>query len=213
MMMYLLAIGSPTHPISPGSWNAWSRPRIQYAGFDFIGDNDPLFIHQFSHAWFDFRTKRDQYANYFENSVMATRAHLAFCLKQGKPYSENYWGISASDTAHGYRAWGGPSSSGQGYGNIDGSVVPNATAGSLPFTPAACLRALRSLKDTYPRAWGRYGPCDAFHPDANWYDRDVLGIDLGISTLMAENLRTGFVWSTFGRNPEIPAAMHKAGFR
>ncbi len=213
MMMYLLAIGSPTHPISPGSWNAWARPHIQYAGFDFIGDNDPLFIHQYSHAWFDFRTKRDQYANYFENSVMATRAHLAFCLKQGKPYSENYWGISASDTAHGYRAWGGPSTNGQGYGNIDGSVVPNATAGSLPFTPAACLRALRSLKDNYPRAWGRYGPCDAFHPDANWYDRDVLGIDLGISILMAENLRTGFIWSTFGRNPEIPTAMHKAGFR
>jgi hypothetical protein len=213
MMMYLLAIGSPTHPISAGSWNAWSRPRIQYAGFDYISDNDPLFVHQFSHAWFDFRTKRDQYANYFDNSVMATRAHVAFCLKQGKPYSENYWGISASDTAHGYRPWGGPSSSGQGYGNIDGSVVPNAAAGSLPFAPAACLRMLRALKEAYPRAWGRYGPCDAFHPDANWYDKDVLGIDLGIGVLMAENLRSGFLWSTFARNPEIPSAMRKAGFR
>ena len=61
-------------------------------------------------------------------------------------------------------------------------------------------------------AWGRYGFCDAFHPEANWYDPDVLGIDLGITVLMAENLRTGFVWETFGRNPEVPVAMQRAGF-
>jgi hypothetical protein len=68
---------------------------------------------------------------------------------------------------------------------------PNAAAGSLPFLSTDCLRVLRSLKDNYgSQAWGRYGFCDAFHPAANWYDPDVLGIDLGISVLMAENLRT-----------------------
>ncbi len=213
MMLYLLAIGSPTHPVDASTWQAWSRPRMSYAGFDFIGDSDPLFVHQYSHAWFDFRHKRDAYANYFENSVSATLAHRAFCLSLGKPFSEDYWGISASDSAHGYTAWGGPDRNGKGFGGVDGSVVPNAAAGSLPFAPRQCLRVLRSLKQRYPKAWGRYGLCDAFHPDADWYDPDVLGIDLGISVLMAENLRTGFVWETFMRNPEVKRAFEKVGFR
>ncbi len=221
MMLYLLAIGSPTHPVDPACWDAWSRPMMHYDGFEYIGANDPLFVHQYSHAWYDFRNKRDRHANYFANSVLATRAHQAFCLNLGKPYSRDYWGISASDSQHGYTAWGGPGvrdpgvpDAKQGFGGIDGSVVPHATAGSLPFLPADCLRVQHSLHNTYgSRAWGRYGFCDAFHPDANWYDPDVLGIDLGISVLMAENLRTGFVWETFAQNPEVPTAMQRAGFR
>jgi len=218
MMLYLLALGSPTHPIDPACWDAWSRPTMHYAGFDYISAADPLFVHQYSHAWFDFRNQRDRYADYFANSILATRAHQAFCLALGKPYSPDYWGISASDSQHGYTAWGGPGSRGggsdsSGFGGIDGSVVPSATAGSLPFLPSACLRVLHSLKDRYGKqAWGRYGFCDAFHPDAQWYDPDVLGIDLGIAVLMAENLRTGFVWETFAQNPEASLAMQRAGF-
>jgi hypothetical protein len=209
MMLYLLAIGSPTHPVDPACWDAWARPKMTYAGFDYIGAADPLFVHQYSHAWFDFRQQRDKYADYFANSILATRAHQAFCLNLGKPYSPVYWGISASDSQHGYTAWGGP----PGEGHIDGSVVPCAAAGSLPFLPSECLRVQRSLKEKYGQyAWRRYGFCDAFHPDAQWYDPDVLGIDLGIGVLMAENLRTGFVWQTFARNPEVAAAMQKAGF-
>lgn len=210
MMMYLLAMGSPTHPIADASWDAFTRPKMSYAGYTYISASDPIFVHQYSHAWFDFRGKRDKYANYFENSVIATKAHEAFCLSLGKPYSPDYWGISASDSEHGYTAWGGP----PGEGKIDGSVVPNATAGSLPFLPADCLRVLRSLKEKYgEKAWGRYGFCDAFHPEAKWYDPDVLGIDLGIGVLMSENLRSGFIWETFARNPEVGVAMKKAGFR
>ncbi len=214
MMIYLLAIGSPTHPIPAGCWYAWSRPVIHYDGLSYISGNDPIFTEQYSQAWFDFRHQRDRYANYFSNSITATRAHQAFCISLGKPYSPDYWGISASDSAHGYTAWGGPNASGQGFGGIDGSVVPNATAGSLPFLPEACLRVQQALKASYgDKAWGRYGFCDAFHPQANWYDPDVLGIDLGISLLMAENLRSGFVWETFSRNPEVSRAMQRAGFR
>jgi len=210
MMLYLLALGSPTHPIDSACWDAWSRPTMKYAGFEYISASDPLFVHQYSHAWFDFRHKRDKYADYFANSITATRAHEAFCLSLGKPYSLDYWGISASDSQHGYTAWGGP----PGFGKIDGSVVPYTTAGSLPFLPADCLRVLRSLKERYgDKAWGRYGFCDAFHPDAQWYDPDALGIDLGIGVLMAENLRSGFVWQTFARNPEVAVAFRKAGFR
>ena len=224
MMLYLLALGSPTHRIDPACWDAWSRPMMHYAGFDYISAADPLFVHQYSHAWFDFRNQRDRYADYFANSILATRAHQAFCIALGKPYSLDYWGISASDSQHGYTAWGGPGSRSlgpknlnAGFGGIDGSVVPYATAGSLPFLPAASLRVLHSLKDRYGKqAWGRYGFCDAFHPDldskAQWYDPDVLGIDLGITVLMAENLRTGFVWETFAQNPEISVAMQRAGF-
>ena len=209
MMLYLLAIGSPTHPIDPACWDAWSRPTMKYAGFEYISAADPLFVHQYSHAWFDFRNKRDKYADYFANSITATRAHQRFCLDLGKPYSLDYWGISASDSEHGYTAWGGPPA----LGRIDGSVVPYAAAGSLPFLPTDCLRVLRSLKEQYStKAWGRYGFCDAFHPAAPWYDADVLGIDLGIGVLMAENLRSGFIWETFARNPEVATAFDRAGF-
>lgn len=209
MMIPLLAMGSPTHPVSPAVWNAWSRPTESFEGLTFIGDRDPIFVHQYSHAWFDFRDVRDAYANYFENSVTATKAHRLFCLSLGTPYGPEYWGISASDSEQGYKAWGGPPS----FGGVNGTVVPCAAAGSLPFLPPECLKTLRAQKAVYgARAFGRYGLCDAFHPATNWYDPDVLGIDLGISVVMAENLRSGLVWEIFKRNPEVAVAMNKAGF-
>jgi hypothetical protein len=210
MMIYLLAIGSPTHPVSPEVWKAFSRPRIQYAGLNYISGNDPIFTHQYSHAWFDFRRRRDGYANYFANSVDATKAHKAFCLSMPKWYRDDLWGITASDSMRGYTVWGGPPSRGM----IDGTVVPSATAGSLPFLPTECLSVQRNLRTRYgSKAWGRYGFVDAFNPSANWYNPDVLGIDLGISVLMAENLRSGMVWQTFMRNPEADRAMQLAGFQ
>ena len=99
-------------------------------------------------------------------------------------------------------------------GPVDGSVVPCATAGSLPFLPKECVRVLRSLFDRFGAdAWGRYGFCDAFHPSQHWYDPDVLGIDIGIGVLMAENVRSRFVWDTFMKNPEPQEAMLSCGFR
>lgn len=209
MMIYLLAIGSPSHPVAPDHWNAFTRPVIHYKGFEYISGDDPIFTHQYSQAWFDFRGKRDAYANYFDNSVTATRAHKAFCLSYPNWYSDDYWGISASDSAEGYTAWGGPPAQ----GNIDGTVVPCAAAGSLAFLPQDCLHVLRAMRAKWGRqAWGRYGFVDAFHPAANWYDPDVLGIDQGISVIMAENLRSGLIWQTFMRNRECAVAMQRAGF-
>jgi hypothetical protein len=210
MMLYLLAIGSPTHPVSPDSWSAFTRPPMTFGPYTFISGKDPLFVHQFSHAWFDFARQRDAYADYFVNSIAATRAHKAFCLSLNRGYTDDYWGVSASDWAHGYAAWGGPPL----MGPVDGSVVPCAAAGSLPFLPRDCVRVLRAMRDNFGRdAWGRYGFCDAFHPDLHWYDTEVLGIDLGIGLLMAENLRTAFVWETFMQNPEPVAAMKACGFK
>ncbi len=208
-MLYLLAIGSPTHPVPASLWNNFARPKIKYAGFEYISGDDPLFTHQYSQAYYDFRNKRDAYANYFDNSVSATKAHKAFCLSYPQWYSNDYWGISASDYEGGYTAWGGPPKQGP----IDGTVVPNAAAGSLAFLPNECLSVLRSMRSKYGKqAWTRYGFVDAFHPAANWYDPDVLGIDQGISVVMAENLRSGLVWSSFMRNPECVKAMELAGF-
>jgi hypothetical protein len=212
MMLYLLAIGSPTHPVSPQTWPAWARPKINYMGVEYISGNDPLFTHQYSHAWFDFRDKRDDYANYFENSVKATEAHKQFCLslKGGLPdYSEDLWGITSSDSTHGYTAWGGPPA----HGMIDGSIVPCATGGSLPFVFDDCIRVLRAIRSRYPMAWTPYSFVDAFNPIEGWYNSDVIGIDLGITMLMAENYRSGFVWETFMKNPEAVSAMEKVGFK
>lgn len=209
MMLYLLAIGSPTYPVAPGCWEKFTRPRIVFQGFSYIGAPDPLFVHQYSHAWFDFRNKRDSHADYFANSIVATRANKAFCLSLKIGYTDDYWGVTASDSERGYVAWGGPPA----LGHIDGTVVPCAAAGSLPFLPVDCLRVLRGLRTMGDRVYGRYGFRDAVHPAANWYNEDVLGIDLGISALMAENLRTGFVWATFMRNPEAVRAMRLVGFQ
>jgi hypothetical protein len=217
MMIYLLALGSPTHPVDASSWHAWSRPLIKYQGIEFISGDDPIFPVQYSHAWFDFRNKRDAYANYFENSVKATKAHKLFCLSlrdRFPDYSENLWGISASDFVKGYTAWGGPSAHGGPIGPVDGSIVPCTTGGLLPFLFEDCIRVLRHLRGPYgEKVWTRYSFRDAFNPLIDWYDSDVLGIDLGIAMLMAENYRTGFVWEQFMKNEEAKRGMDRAGFR
>jgi hypothetical protein len=215
MMLYLLAIGSPTNPIAPSYWSNFARPKITYQGYSYISSNsDPLFTHQYSHAFFDFRAKSDAYANYFDNSIAATQAHEIFCLAYpsvSSPwYTEQYWGVSSSDYLGGYTAWGGPPA----FGPLDGTVVPCAAAGSLVFLPNQTLSMLEALKTNYgAQAWGRYGFVDALHPAAGWYDSDVLGIDLGISVLMAENLRTQLIWNAFMANPECAQAMQLVGFK
>jgi len=122
---------------------------------------------------------------------------------------ENLWGVTASESPTGYRVWGGPPE----FGGVDGTIVPCATAGSLVFLPAECAHVLLSIRQKYgEKAWTRYGFIDAFHPQNDWYAEDQLGIDLGISVMMAENLRTGFAWSYFMRNTEITKAMQAVGF-
>jgi len=211
MMMYLLGMGSSAHPLKGDAWYAWKRLTFEYDGMRYIGAFAPLFIHQYSQAWFDFRGKRDKYADYFQNSVTATEVHRRFCLELGKQfpdYSEELWGISASDSEHGYVVWGGPPATGP----IDGTVVPSAAGGSLPFLPAETLRVLKTMRTKYPSSWSKYGFVNAFNPLKNWYDTDVIGIDTGIILLMAENLRTGFVWQTFMKNVEAQRGMERAGF-
>jgi len=212
MMIYLLGLGSFTHPLPVEAWTAWKRTKFEFDGIRYIGSFAPLFVHQYSQAWFDFRGKRDAYADYFVNSAMATDAHRLFCLelaKQFPDYSDDLWGISASDSQKGYVIWGGPPM----MGPIDGTVVPSAAAGSLAFLPQPVMRVMKNIRDHYGKAMSKYGFVNAFNPLKNWYDTDVVGIDTGITMLMAENARTGFVWETFMKNPEAQRGMERAGFK
>jgi hypothetical protein len=213
MAMCLMAIGSPTHPVPAGMWDKISRPRLNYGGIDYITNmGAPLFIHQYAHAWVDFRGQRDRYANYFVNSIEATRAHQLWCLVEGRKFpwmDENLWGITASDTAEGYSVRGGPPT----MGKVTGTVTPTACGGSVVFLPAECIHVLQYMRQKYPKSWTRYGFVDAFQPEADWYATDVLGIDQGPMVLMAENLRSGLVWEYFMRNREIGKAMREVGFR
>jgi hypothetical protein len=215
MILQLLAVGSKTRPVTPRAWLAWSRKRITYAGRTYLNDG-PLFTQQYSHAWVDFRGWRESrypFTDYFENSIAATRSHRDFCIAlsgEFPGYSEDVWGITASDSAKGYVAWGGPPRD----PSIDGTVVPCAAGGSLMFTPDISVRALLSMREKYgERVYGRYGFADAFNPNNGWVNPDVIGIDLGITLLSAENLRSGNVWRWFMSNREIPRAMRLVGLR
>jgi hypothetical protein len=172
-----------------------------------------LFTNQYSHAWFDFRARRDRYADYFENSVLATRAHRLFCIRlhdRFKYFGADLWGITASDSAKGYVVWGGPPP----LGPLDGTLVPAAPAGSIAFLPRETMHTLRTMRERFgDRIWKRYGFVDAFNLQTGWIDRDVIGIDLGISVLMAENARSQFIWHTFMKNPEVRRSMDLAGFK
>ena len=97
-------------------------------------------------------------------------------------------------------------------GPLDGTIAPSAAAGSLPFLPRATLRVLKNIRERYEGAWSRYGFVNAFNPMTKWYDSDVIGIDTGITLLMAENLRSEFVWKTFMKNANVMRALDRAGF-
>ncbi|MEI6210773.1 MAG: glucoamylase family protein [bacterium] len=216
MAMYLLGIGSPTHPLPVASWSSWRREPVgTHAGYTFI-ECPPLFSHQYSQAFVDFRNQRDAFADYWLNSVFATRAQRAMCatLQYEFPkFSTNLWGLTASQAADGYKAWGGPPRT--WFSNcFDGTLVPCAPGGSIPFAPQECLAALRTMRAQYgDTLWGKYGFADAFNPHTGWVAGDVLAIDTGITLLMAENFRSELIWRRFMRNPEIRLAMTRVGFQ
>jgi hypothetical protein len=221
MILYVLGIGSPTHPVSADTWYAWKLPVVAVGSYTFVGGG-PLFIHQYSQAWLDLRDRgepelltRDSlepHVNYFANSVAATRAHQEmFSKKLSRDfpgYSSKVWGVTASDSTKGYTDWGGSLADPR----IDGTVVPSAAAGSLMFTPDICIPAVRTMLLRYGKSvYGRYGFADAFNPTTGWVSKYAIGIDVGIALLSAENLRTGNVWQWFMSNPEPEKALELVG--
>jgi hypothetical protein len=212
--MYLLGIGSPTHPLPPEAWYAWTRDPNTYMQYNYIGTS-LLWTYQYPFAWFDFRGKRENQGmktDWWANCDTATRAHREWCYtdlaKDFPDYTENIWGITSSSSPTGYKAWGGPPK----HSKPDGVIVPCAAGGSLMIAPDICIPALHAMKDKYgEKIWGKYGLADALNPISGWVSTDTLGLDVGMTLLSAENLRSGNVWKWFMTNPEPQKAMQLAG--
>ncbi|HEX5284606.1 MAG TPA: glucoamylase family protein [Bryocella sp.] len=212
--MYLLGIGSPTHPLPPEAWYAWERNPNQYGQYHYIGTS-LLWTYQYPFAWFDFRGRRETRGtkvDWYANAQTATRAHREWCYtdlaRQFPDYTQDIWGITSSSSPKGYKAWGGPPQ----HSKIDGSVVPCAAGGSLMLTPDISIPALYAMKQKYGATiWGKYGLADAFSPLTNWASTDTLGLDVGMILLSTENIRSGNVWEWFMANPEPQRAMQVAG--
>jgi hypothetical protein len=223
MILYVLALGARRDPLPPEFWNGWTRGYrwATHHHLDFV-EFAPLFGHQYSHCWVDFRGIADEFMrgrglDYFENSRRATLANRAYCVanpKGWRGYGPQCWGLTACDGPgfapyHGYMARGAMPPE-----NDDGTLAPTAAGGSLPFAPEECLSTLRHLYDTYrERLWTPFGFRDAFNPTADWWDPDVLGIDQGPILIMAENHRTGRVWRRFMQNAVVRRGLERAGFR
>ncbi|MGC8833853.1 MAG: glucoamylase family protein [Armatimonadota bacterium] len=212
-LLYLLAIGAERHRIPGQCWDAVRRPIGSYAGlWTFYGG--PLFIHQFSHAFVDFRGVRDRKGyDYWQASVNASLINRRFCMDQSgryRGYGPDSWGLSASDCVDGYHVHGAP----PGWAGHDGTICPDAALASMPFTPNLCVSLARHLLRVHGgKLWGRYGFSDAFSVDRNWWGRDVVGIDVGCMLLMIENRRSGLVWKLCGKSPVLKRGMKLAGLR
>lgn len=184
MIALVLGLGSPTHPLPASSWDAWTGT---YAWREFMGERHldfaPLFGHQYSHVWIDFRGIRDAYmrqrdTDYFGNSVRASRAQHRYAVEnplRWRGYDADVWGLTASDgpldgtvTINGearrfftYRARGVSSAERVD----DGTIAPTAALGSIVFTPQASVRAAVAMRERFGGiAWGQYGFLDAFNP-------------------------------------------------
>jgi hypothetical protein len=215
VLMSFLALGVSPRPVEADYWRRWERAPVGRYHDRVYLQEPPLFVNQFPQAFIDLRDRRDAFADYFHNTRLATLAQRQFSLDlrtEFPAWSENLWGLTASDSATGYKAWGGPPRTMQ-YNALDGTVVPCAAAGSLPFAPQETLAVLHHLRTAHGgRIWKRYGFVDAFNPHNGWVNPDVIGIDVGITVLQAENLRTGLIQRLFMQSPEARLALAKAGF-
>ncbi|HEY9175843.1 MAG TPA: glucoamylase family protein [Verrucomicrobiae bacterium] len=217
MILYCLALGADTNPLPSSAWSRWTNGYTwaTHYGQSFV-PFPPLFGHQYSHCWVDFRHIADGYMNnrqstYFENSRRATLAQRAYCIANPLNrvgYSSNVWGLTACDGPWGYAARGTPPAQ-----NDDGTIAPTAAAASIVFAPEYSLPAMRHFYRQFRRnIWTAYGFRDAFNQGEQWWGPDVLGIDQGPIVLMIENYRTQRVWRRFMRNPEVQRGLQAAGF-
>lgn len=239
MILYILALGSPTHGLPESVWQTWTKPYIwaEYYGMEFISFG-PLFGHQFSHCWIDFRGIQDAYMrekgiDYFENSRRATYSQRSYAIENPlgwKDYSENVWGFSACDGPGDVtlkidgkkRKFWSYYARGVSFDWVgdDGTIAPYAAGSSVAFAPEICIPALKTMRARYgDRVWQQYGFIDAFNLNyitretpLGWFDTDYIGIDQGPIVIMIENLRSGFVWNVMRQNPYIIEGLRKAGF-
>lgn len=254
MLVYVLALGSPTHAVGKDAWDQGWSVKLEQDWGSFYGQEhlqfEPLFGHQYSHVWVDFRGIREPFIaskgiDYFENSRRATLAQREYGVDNPNNwvgYGADMWGWTASDgpidDAAGNLVNGTPRSfhsyiargvSGQRVVD-DGTIVPTAAGGSIPFAPEITIPALMAMREKYgERLYTRYGFRDSFNPSftftdvrsrtgtvdakTGWVANDHLGIDQGPILAMTENHRSGLVWRTMRKNPHIVRGLKRIGFK
>jgi hypothetical protein len=235
IVLYVLALGSPTHPIGAECYEAWTAT-YQWEnlyGHDFLYGG-PLFIHQFSHAWIDFRGIRDRFmrekdCDYFENSRRAVNVQRAYtCInpRGHAGYGPDCWGLSAGDGPsdevqgmvaeprhlYGYAARGVP------YGPDDGTLSTPAVLACLPFEPSLTMQAVLTMCRRYPEMVHGHSFASGFNPDLvdtdgrAWVSAGLFGLDQGIIVLMIENYRSGRVWNLMRDCRWVVDGLQRAGF-
>jgi exo beta-1,2-glucooligosaccharide sophorohydrolase (non-reducing end) len=232
MIVYLLAIASPTHPV-PASlyYTGWADNSAPAGGapasrgeeneftdgktyfgirLDVGAHSNPLFFAHYSYMGFDPRGIRDRFTDYFENNRNLARINRAYCTENPghyKGYGTDDWGLTASDGPTGYVAHA-PTA-----GDDKGTMTPTGALASFPYTPEASMAALKHFyRDLGDRLWGIYGPRDAFNLDKNWFAPIYMGLNQAPITVMIENYRSGLIWKLFMSNPEIPPMLRRIGF-
>lgn len=221
LMLYVLGAGSPTFPINKTMYNDIRKEKGNYEGIEDIIYTycGTLFTYQFSHAWIDFRNKIDEQGiNWFENSIKATIANREYCIKNSnkfKTFGENSWGLTACVGPKGYSGGYGAKPS---LANLDkendGTITPCGAAGSIVFTPELSIKALENFYNNYPKLWCKYGFKDAYNlENREWYSKEVIGIDKGISMLMIENYLEGTIWNYFMKNEHIQEGLNVLGIK
>jgi hypothetical protein len=237
LLLYVLALGSPSHPLPAESYAAWTATYEwkKVYGIEYLYGG-PLFMHQLSHLWIDFRGIRDSFMrgkaiDYFENSRRATFVQQRYAARNPRRfrgYSRDIWGITASDGPgpavrrirgrlrrfHDYCARGVP------HGPDDGTLSPWAVIASLPFAPEIVLPTLASFLRKYPDTKARYGFLCSLNPTFGagarrggaWISKGYYGLDQGPVVLMIENFASGMTWSLMRRCRPIIDGLKRAGF-
>ena len=235
IVLYVLAAGSPTHSIEGGCYEAWTAT-YQWEnlyGYDVLYAG-PLFVHQFSHAWIDFRNIQDRFmrekrCDYFENSRRAMEVQREYARRNPRrfaAYDENCWGLTACDgpsnllpeLADEQRRLFGYAARSVPYGPDDGTLSAGAALASLPFAPAIALCAARNMLQRFPEMFSArqyassFNPTLAAHGDA-WVSAGHFGLDQGILVMMIENHRSQLIWRLMRDCPYVGAGLRRAGFR
>jgi len=244
LVLYALGMGSHTHPLTSASFEAWT---VTYQwenlyGIDFLFAG-PLFVHQFSHAWIDFRGIRDRFmreknCDYFENSRRAAKVQRQYAIRNPRGfagYGQDCWGLSAGDgpsveprmvagrrqAFYGYAARGAP------WGPDDGTITGSSVVASLVFAPEIAWPALRQMYARAGAEQGRYLHAAGFNDSAgatsdvdgtsgakaSWICEGESGLDQGMIVLMIENFRSGLLWRLTRSIPCLRAGLKRAGFR
>ncbi|HUJ42966.1 MAG TPA: glucoamylase family protein [Opitutaceae bacterium] len=234
MIVYLLAIASPTHPVPASLYHTgwagqsdravryrqgWSRTTAgdhytnghSYYGIKLdvgCGSGGDLFFTQFSFLGFDPRGKRDAYTNYFQNNRALALINRAYCMANPRGYAgygPDCWGLSAGVNSRG----GHPVPREDG-----GTICISAALGVFPYTPEESMAALKHYyRDLGAKTWGIYGFYDGFNPSQNWYEEVWMGLNQAQIVAMIENHRSGLLWRKFMANPEIQPALDAIGFK